>query len=112
MPYPEIVPDWLPINTPISLVLGVYGPELVGAFPLQKYETVIEIHAAFLPSHRGAFAVNAAKQAFEWIWANTRYDKIIAEITEPNAQQYAIRCGMKKINNRFEVSRWADLSAK
>ena len=103
VPYPETVPHNFPINSKCSLVLGVYSPALVGAFPLQKFKNYIEIHAAFLPRYRGAFAVNSAKQAFEWIWANTNYKRIIADISDPKIEPFAQRCGMVKTGKYYEV---------
>ena len=98
VPYPEFVPDWLPLTTDHSLILGVYSSDLVGAFPLQKHVDCIEIHAAFLPEYRGRFAVDAAHKAFEWIWANTNYKRIIADISDPKIEAVcaALRNGENK----------------
>jgi len=107
VPYPEFWPDWLPVNTPYSLVLGVYDPDLVGAFILQKFKSVIEIHPAFVTSHRGKYAVNAGKMAVQWVWSNTPYQKIIAELTDRRAAVYARLCGFKKHDKYYEVLKWA-----
>lgn len=103
VPYPERVPEWFNINTPVSFALGVYVEKLVGAFPLLKHENAIEINAAFLPEYRGKFAVDAAKEAFTWIWDNTSFRRIIADIQEPHVARYAHRCGMVKKGQLYEV---------
>lgn len=103
VPYPEHVPDWLPINTVRSFVLGVYTDKLVGCFPLIKHDDAIEINVAFLPEHRGEFAVESARQAFEWIWGNTPFRRIIANIKLPHVERFAEKCGMVKSGNLYEV---------
>lgn len=109
VPYTEYVPEWMPVISADVFVLGVYEPHLVGCFPLQVQPDGLEIHAAFLPEYRGRFAVEAAKDAFGWIWQNTKHNLIFAEITEPHVAIYAVKCGMKRKNDRFEVERWAAL---
>lgn len=109
VPYPEVIPENLPLNSEHSMIIGIYNPVLVGAFPVQKHGKHLEIHAAFLPKYRGAFAVNAAKQVFKWLWVNTDYRRITADISEPHIQKFAERCGMIKKDKYYEVSRWADL---
>jgi hypothetical protein len=109
VPYPEHVPENLPLNSEHSAIIGIYNPDLVGVFPVQKRGKHLEIHAAFLPKFRGAFAVNSAKQVFEWIWTNTDYRRITADISEPHIQNFAERCGMTKQDKYYEVLRWADL---
>jgi len=103
VPYPEHVPAWLPMNTAKSFVLGVYEGELVGAFPLLKHDDAIEINAAFLPKYRGEYAVKAAKEAFAWIWANTPFRRIIADIEIPHVSRFAAMCGMVRIGHLYEV---------
>lgn len=108
--YPEKWDENYPASSEKHLVLGVFEPELVGCFPLNFYKDCAEIHAAFLWSHRGNYAVRAAKEAFKWIFQTTKYRRIVAEIEAANVERYAERCGMKKIGNRWEL--WANLSRK
>lgn len=103
VPYPEYVPEDLPLNTAVSFVLGVYTDRLVGTFPMLKHDEAIEINVAFLPSFRGQFAVDAAKCVFRWIWANTPFRRIIADIYDPHVELYAQRCGMVKKGDLYEV---------
>ena len=92
------------------LNLGVFdGASMVGLFPCETYPDKFLIHACFLKEYRGRFARTAAKDAFSWIWNNTKYDKIQAYIEPDHVKKYAIECGMKEINGLFEVSKWADL---
>lgn len=109
VPYPEYWPETLPAITPVSFVLGVYNPELVGCFPFNIKNGELFIHACFLKEWRGKFAVGAAKNAFKWIWSNTSFKKIVSEITEKHASRFAISSGMSKKQNRYEVVKWATL---
>lgn len=107
--YPESWPDNLPALSDSHVILGSYAPDLVGCFPVQFHEDAAEIHAAFLPNHRGHYAVSEARAAFEWVWDNTNYQTIIAEIDLPHVARFAERCGMMRANGRHEVYRWAVL---
>lgn len=107
--YPEQWPDSLPALSDSHVILGSYAPELVGCFPVQFHIEHAEIHAAFLPDYRGNHAVKEAHDAFAWIWDNTSYQTIIAEIDLPHVARFAERCGMMRANGRHEVYRWAVL---
>lgn len=101
-----------PENLPVpghSVILGAFTAELVGCFPVQFYFECAEIHVAFHPDYRGEFAVESAKEAFRWVWDNTNYHTIVADIESPHVARYAKRCGMKQIGERYEVSKWAVL---
>lgn len=87
------------------LNLGVFDGKMVGVFPCETYTDGIMIHACFLKGYRGEFARDAAKEAFSWIWNNTKYDKIQAYIEPDHVKKYAAECGMKEINGLFEVSK-------
>ena len=40
------------------------------------------MHSCFKKEYRGKSAVKAAIKAFEWIWANTSYTKIVGTVKE------------------------------
>lgn len=105
VPYPEYWPETLPAITPVSFVLGVYNPELVGCFPFNIKNGELFIHACFLKEWRGKFAVDALKKAFEWVWENTEFAKISANIGERHVARYARLGGMKPVNGLYEVSK-------
>lgn len=70
---------------------------------MNKCGDEIEIHCACLREYRGRKAVKAAKAAFQWIFANTKYKTIFAEIDHRHVAAFAAMCGMKRNNGRFEV---------
>lgn len=107
--YPEKWPDNLPASSDSHVILGSYCPDLVGCFPVQFHELNAEIHAAFLPAFRGDFAVKESREAFQWIWDNTSYQVIVANIELPHVVRFAERCGMIPANGRHEVYKWAAL---
>lgn len=114
VPYPEYVPEGFPAITPVSFILGVYVPKmsglkLVGAFPFNRLNDGLQMHACFLKEYRGKFAVNAAKQAFEWVWSNTLYEKIYGTENTKLTNLFASMCGAKKNNGMYEVCKWAIL---
>ena len=90
-------------------MLGAFDGDLVGVFPFQHREDHAEIHACFDPGYRGAFAVNAAREAFRWVWAHTDYSLIRANIAARHAKRFAVMCGMTKTQNGYEVAKWAAL---
>jgi RimJ/RimL family protein N-acetyltransferase len=88
------------------LNLGVFcNDKLVGLFPCESYPDRLMIHACFIPEFRGSFAVDSAKQAFQWVWDNTKYNKISAYIEPEHVKRFATRCGMIEKNGLFEVTR-------
>ena len=112
VPYEEYWPENLPAITPISFVLGVYlqkmaGLKLVGAFVFQLHAEFIEAHACFLIDHRGKFALKAARAARGWIFENTHFDKIVLNIKKRHVAVFARLCGFNRVNDRYEVTRWA-----
>jgi hypothetical protein len=106
--YPEQWPD-LPAYSTHHLVLGAWVPELVGCFPLNFHIDCTEIHVAFMPEFRGKFAIESAKDAFRWVWDNTSYHVIAADIEDPHVARFAESCGMKFTGTRYEVRKWAVL---
>jgi hypothetical protein len=109
VPFDQYVPEDFPVCNPTTIILGWYDPDLVCCFPCQKLRDVVEIHVACVRGYRGKRAVLAAKEAFKWIFSNTSYDSIVANITLKNAKRFAVMCGMRRVNGRFEVTRWAAL---
>lgn len=107
--YPDEWPDDMQASGEWHCILGVYVPELVGCFPLNFWLDSVEIHVAFHPHFRGEFAVKSAQEAFRWVWDNTNYHTIIAEIEDPHVARYAERCGMRKVGDHYEVRKWAIL---
>ncbi len=113
VPYPEQVPETMKICKSNTIVLAWYiRRQITGLFLFQLFKDAIEIHACFKKEFRGNTAVIAARNAFAWIFKNTKYDRIIAEISEPHVQQYAERCGMFRTGDQYEVGKWEILSAR
>lgn len=109
VPYEEHIPEWLPVCTDRTIILGWIDPHLVCCFPFNKYESEIEIHCACLREYRGKRAIKAAHAAFKWIFDNTQYTTIFAEIKHRHVEAFALMCGMNRVNGRFEVRKWAVL---
>lgn len=109
VPFDEYIPEGFPVCNDGTIILGWYAPDLVCCFPCNKYTDAIEIHCACLKPYRGTQAIVAAQHAFRWIFENTNYSTIFAETYKKHVAQFASMCGMKRINGRFEVSRWANL---
>lgn len=103
VPFDEYVPAGFPVCNPTTIILGWHDPDLVCMFPMQIYGDEIEIHCACLREYRGRKAVKAAKAAFKWVFANTKYKTIFAEIDKRHVAAFAVACGMKRNNGRFEV---------
>ena len=104
--YPEKWPGWLEARSDYHVVLGAYAPDLVGCFPVQFWPLAAEIHVAFHPHFRGEFAKKSAQEVFRWVWDNTNYHTIIADIENPHVARYAERCGMRKVGDHYEVRKW------
>ena len=81
-------------KTPLLNLAVIEDMKIVGLFPCEVYESGLKIHACFLRGYRGEFAVDAAREAFDWIWRNTIYSKITAYIEPDHVKRYAERCGM------------------
>ena len=109
VPYPEYVPEDFPCPSDKAMVLGVFDPDLKGCFPINIEEDRVQIHACFPKENRGQFAINAAKQAFRWVFLNTEFDVIFSKVRERHVGLYARLCGMTCVNGHYEVKRWSIL---
>ena len=107
VPYPEYVPETLPICCSHTIILGWYVPDLVACFPCQIFGDEIEIHAACNRDIRGANSVVAGTSAIKWIFDKTRFDVIFCEPSSREAAHFAILCGMRRSGGRLEIERWA-----
>lgn len=108
VPYPEFVPEDIPLPSDQAMVLGVYDPDLKGCFPLNIEPDRVQIHACFPRQSCGVQAVRAAKEAFVWIFDNLPQSTIYAKPINLCARIFARTCGMEKVNQQYEVTRWAD----
>lgn len=109
VPFDEYVPEGFPICNENTIILGWIDPHLVCCFPFNWCGDDLEIHCACLREYRGKKAVRAAKAAFKWIFDNTKCKTIFADIEHPHVAVFAAMCGMRRINGRFEVKKWAIL---
>lgn len=109
VPFDEYIPKNFPVCCDITIVLGWHDPDLVAMFPFQMYRDAIECHAAILRDYRGKKAVDAGKAAIKWIFENTEYDMIFSRSAHRHGEIYATQCGLKRVNGRLEVSKWAAL---
>ena len=92
-------------KTPLLNLAVIENGVIVGLFPCEVHPDKLMIHACFQHGHRGEYAVNAAREAFEWIWENTIYSKITAYIEPDHVKRYALRCGMTEKDGLFEVTK-------
>lgn len=92
-------------KTQLLNLAAFHNMKVVGLFPCEKYPGRIMIHACFLPGYRGEFARQSAKEAFQWIFSNTKYSKISAYIEPCHVKQYALECGMVEKDGLFEVTK-------
>lgn len=106
VPFDAYIPEWFPVCNPATLVLGWIDPHLVCCFPFNKHEDEIEIHCACIREYRGKKAINAAHEAFKWVFEHTPYEKIFAETNHRHVAAFAAACGMKRVDGRFEVTKW------
>lgn len=107
VPYPEYVPETLPICCDKTIILGWYAPVLIACFPCQIFGDEVEIHAACNRSLRGRKAVFAGVSAIKWIFDKTRFDVVFCEPSSREAAHFAHLCGMRRKGSRLEINRWA-----
>jgi len=82
----------------LKYVLVKDGPELIGLFMVAKHSHVMwELHEAFLPSAWGRRARRAAREFREWIWGETKCQRLIGTIVASNraALAFAKASGME-----------------
>lgn len=106
LPYPEHWPEGLDAIAAGNRFFGAYNPDLIGIFWLQPHGLEAEAHVGFVKSCRGLAAKEAAGKFSQWVFENTDYHTIYAEILDPHVAVFAKWCGMKRVNNRFEVRKW------
>ncbi|HOK45864.1 MAG TPA: GNAT family protein [Bryobacteraceae bacterium] len=83
----------------IQYVLAFDDEELLGLWMLAWQNGVtIDIHTCLLPSGRGPRGLEAAKRLAEWIWENTRCQRITTSVPAYNrlALRFAERAGMTR----------------
>lgn len=104
--WPELV-EWVGKDkeVPMLNLAAYFSGRIVGLFPCETYPERISIHACFLPEYRGEFSRQSAKEAFKWIFQNTKYSKISAYIEPGHVKQYALECGMVEKDGLFEVTK-------
>lgn len=92
----KLVP-WQPI---ISNKIIYLTEDNVGIWSFHKYRDGVKIHADMGVKCRGKKAIESAKSAFQWIFKNTEFKKIYAEIPIQNkpACHVAVYSGMQFIN--------------
>jgi len=69
-----------------------------GVMILHRHKGRVEIHAAFLPEHRGKTAIKEAKRVLDY--SREQYGEITAKIKlkRKNVKQFAQACGMTLFN--------------
>ena len=107
VPYPEYVPETLPLCCDKTIVLGWYSLGLTACFPCQIFGDEVEIHAACARGFRGSKAVFAGVSAIKWIFDKTRFDVVFCEPSSREAAHFAHLCGMRRTGVRLEINRWA-----
>jgi hypothetical protein len=105
LPYPEHWPEGLDAIAAGNRFFGVYNPSLIGVFWLQPRGMEAEAHVGFVKECRGPEAKDAAERFSRWVFENTEYHTIFAEVIEPHVALFAKWCGMKRVNGRFEVQK-------
>ncbi len=87
------VAAWTPPAHGIYLKIG----DLLGIFCLVPMSTAtIEAHTMILPAGRGPLALDATRAAMQWVWDNTRFERIVTQVPDYNraARMLAIKTGM------------------
>lgn len=94
-PAPE---DYRPPEAPAYMVASDEDT-LLGLFALTATSgAIVEVHTCLLPAAYGDKAVEAANLVAEWVWANTKFNRIITNVPVINriAMRFAERAGMKQ----------------
>lgn len=104
--YPEEIPEWFPAVHFFGFTVGVYQDgELVAVYPLTIIEGVLSINVCIKPEWRGEYAGKASRAVIRWIFKNTGYSSIYANITLPHVERHALACGFKRLSeNTYEVT--------
>lgn len=103
--YPYITDDgsapaaeFIPLDHPAILyLLCMDGEELLGLWMFVRSNAVtVEVHTCLLPGHGFRRARTAAREAAEWIWANTDAMRIVTTVPAFNraARWFAEAAGM------------------
>ena len=82
----KIEPEWnLIISNRLHYLIAMIDDRDVGVMcfhPHEDYPSSAMMHVSFLPEFRGRAALRGYTDAFSWIFANTEYDRIVAEIPQ------------------------------
>jgi len=104
-------PEWpLVVDSEIFYLMETKDGKDMGVWAFHQWWDGLLIHASLGPECRGRDAVNSAKEAFRWIFENTGYKKIYAEISNEKrpAQFVASWAGMDYIysnqNKRYYLT--------
>lgn len=103
VPFDQFIPDWFPICTDKTVILGWSNPNLIGMFPCNWVGDDLEIHAAFYKQYRGAEAVLAGRSAISWLFDNICVKRIFSVENSKEHSVYATLCGLSRNGKVFEV---------
>lgn len=78
--------DWKPVVHPtVRYLIAKDGDEVIGLFVVVFVSAVLFlIHLMFLPSAWGERSRRALKEGIEWLWANSKCQRITGEILDTN----------------------------
>lgn len=87
----------VPITSENFYLMENNGKKDLGLWALHKHKDGVMIHADMGLKCRGRKAIESAKNAFKWIFTNTHFKKIYAEIPNENlpACRVASLAGMR-----------------
>ncbi len=95
--------DWKPpTGDPFSWVIAQEADEILGIFMLAQENPIFSyVSCAFLPEAGDERAKKAAMAAVEWVWANTKYLRLVAHIPgwDKRGLSHADAAGMKYVGN-------------
>jgi RimJ/RimL family protein N-acetyltransferase len=98
--------SWKPvISSSFFYLLEKQGSEPIGLWTFHPHKDGVMIHADMGKKCRGQKAIESAKRCFDWIWANTAFDKIYAGIPQENkpACRVASLAGMRYAGTEGEL---------
>lgn len=95
--------DWEPTIHPLISYMQVFEcGELIGMFMVSAHsQWCWELHMAFLPKAWGPKTVNAGRDFIEWIWRESRCNRLFGQISESNplSLRLAKAAGMQVYGN-------------
>ena len=107
----KLAPWRVVVSRKVFYLLEKAGDSIKGLWTLEPYKDGLRIHADLGEEFRGQSAIDSAKFAFDWIFRNTRFNKIYAGIPGKNkpACLVASLAGMRYLEQDME-NRWYQLS--